>query len=59
MQLQANMTADLVAELKNIRTINLAHKAANLGEKLLWSLIGIIGTAWAIYFMTFLVGFVF
>ena len=55
MQLQANMTADIVAELRNIRTINLAHKAANLGEKILWALIGIIGTAWAIYFMTFLV----
>ena len=41
----------ILAEIKSIRTIDLACKTTNLLEKILWLLIGIIGTIWAIYFI--------
>ena len=43
---------EVFAELRNITTIDFASKASNFLEKILWSLIGIIGTIWAIYFIT-------
>ena len=38
-------------ELRNITTIDLAHKAANILEKTLWASIGIVGTIWAFVFI--------
>ena len=43
---------EVLVELRNITTIDLACKTSNLLEKILWSLIGIIGTIWAVYFVT-------
>ena len=43
----------LFAELRSIKTIDLAYKAANFLEKLLWILIGTIGAGWAVYFLAF------
>ena len=43
---------EVLVELRNITTIDLACKTSNLLEKTLWSLIGIIGTIWAVYFVT-------
>ena len=43
---------EVLVELRNITTIDLACKTSNLLEKILWSLIGIIGTIWAAYFVT-------
>ena len=42
---------DVLSELRTITTIDLAHKATSLLEKLLWALIGIIGTVWFFYFI--------
>ena len=39
-------------ELRNITTIDLAHKAANVLEKILWATIGIVGTIWAFVFIS-------
>ena len=44
---------ELFAELRYIKTIDLAYKAANFLEKLLWILIGTIGAGWAVYFLAF------
>ena len=38
----------ILDELRNITTIDLAHKAANILEKTLWASIGIVGTLAAI-----------
>ena len=38
-------------ELRNITTIDLAHKTANILEKILWATIGIVGTIWAFFFI--------
>ena len=38
-------------ELRNITTIDLAHKTANILEKILWASIGIVGTIWAFVFI--------
>ena len=43
---------ELFVELRNITTVDLTYKAANLLEKILWAFIGIIGTVWAVYFIT-------
>ena len=43
---------DIFAELRNIKTIDLAYKAANVLEKILWVLMGVIGATWAVYFIT-------
>ena len=40
------------AELRNITTIDWACKAASFLEKGLWAFIGIIGTIWAVYFIS-------
>ena len=47
-----NSHQELIVELRNITTIDLTYKAANLLEKILWAFIGIIGTVWAVYFIT-------
>ena len=44
---------ELVSEIRTITTVDLALKATNLFEKALWTLVGISGTIWAMYFMTF------
>ena len=38
-------------ELRNITTIDLAFQAKNILEKILWAIIGIIGTVWVFYFI--------
>ena len=43
---------EVFAELRNIKTIDLAYKAANVLEKILWVLMGVIGATWAVYFIT-------
>ena len=43
---------EIFVELRKITTINLACKSTNWLEKILWYLIGLIGTLWAIYFIT-------
>ena len=40
-----------INELRNITTIDLACKAASVLEKILWSIIFILGTIWAVYFI--------
>ena len=44
---------ELFSELRSIKTIDLAYKNTNFLEKLLWILIGIIGTGWFVYFVAF------
>ena len=44
---------EIVSGIRSITTVDLALKASNLFEKTLWTLIGISGTIWAMYFMTF------
>ena len=39
-------------ELRNITTIDLACKAASVLEKILWMIIFISGTVWAVYFIS-------
>ena len=39
-------------ELRNITTIDLAHKTANVLGKILWATIGIVGTIWAFVFIS-------
>ena len=55
----ADRYKEILAELRTITTIDLACKAANYLEKIFWTLIGISGTVWAIYFITFQVRFFF
>ena len=38
-----------------VGTLNLCFMANNIIEKVCWLLMGIIGTIWAIYFITFMV----
>ena len=52
MLFQSKSFEEAFIELKNITTIGWACKAASVLEKILWSLIGIIGTIWAIYFIS-------
>ena len=42
---------DLIEEIKNITTLNLAFNGGNILEKVFWITIFIIGTVWAIYFI--------
>ena len=42
---------DIVNELKHIQTVGSAFRAENLLEKIFWALIGILGIAWAFYFL--------
>ena len=42
---------DLIEEIKNITTLNLAFKGGNILEKVFWITIFIIGTVWAVYFI--------
>ena len=44
---------ELFAELRSIKTIDLAYKTTNFLEKLLWILVGTIGTGWVVYFVAF------
>ena len=44
---------EIVIGIRSITTVDLALNASNLFEKTLWTLIGISGTIWAMYFMTF------
>ena len=44
---------ELFSELRSIKTIDLAYKATNFCEKLLWILIGTIGAGWVVYFVAF------
>ena len=38
-------------ELKNIRTIELAHQKNLFLERIFWAVLGILGVAWAFYFV--------
>ena len=42
---------DIVNELKQIQTVGSAFRAENILEKIFWALIGILGIAWAFYFL--------
>ena len=42
---------NLIEELKNVRTIDLACVTANVLEKIFWAVLGILGIAWAFYFI--------
>ena len=42
---------NLVSELKNVRTIDLASVSRTVLEKFFWMIIGILGIGWAIYFL--------
>ena len=50
-----NLCKEVFDELRNITLIDLTYKASNCFEKLLWTLMGIIGVIWAIYFVSFMV----
>ena len=50
--LQSTSYKEAFAELRNITTIDWACKAASFLEKGLWAFIGIIGTIWAVYFIS-------
>ena len=41
----------LFDELRNITTFGLFYKSSNILEKILWTLIGLTGTIWAVYFI--------
>lgn len=41
----------VAAELKSVVTINLACKAESIVGKAFWSILGVIGIAWLIYFL--------
>ena len=43
---------DVLAELRNVTTIDLAYKAVSTLEKIIWGSIGVAGTVWAIYFIS-------
>ena len=54
--LPTNMTVEtklkeLIEELKNIRTIELACIAINVLERIFWGILGFLGLAWAFYFI--------
>ena len=49
---QSKSYKDVFVELRNITTIDWACKAASFLEKGLWAFIGIIGTIWAVYFIS-------
>ena len=42
----------LFAEVRNITTIDLMYNAATVFEKVLWGLIGVFGSMWAVYFIS-------
>ena len=42
---------ELFDELRTITTLDLAYKASSILEKILWILIGITGTIWAVYYI--------
>ena len=42
---------NLVGELKNVRTVDLASVSRTILEKLFWIITGILGIGWAIYFL--------
>ena len=48
---------ELFAELRKITTFELTYLAKSFFEKLLWFLLGISGTVWAVYFITLQVMF--
>ena len=52
MKSKSTLYEEAFAELRNITTIGWAYKAASFLEKCLWAFIGIIGTIWAIYFIS-------
>ena len=47
-----NSYQEVFAELKNVKTIDLAYKAVSILEKIIWGLIGVTGTVWAVYFIS-------
>ena len=49
----AAFNKELFVELRSIKTIDLAYKASNFLEKLLWILVGTIGAGWVVYFVAF------
>ena len=50
-----NLCKEVFDELRNITLIDLTYKASNCFEKLLWTLMGIIGAIWAVNFIISLV----
>ena len=47
-----NSCQELFSELRNITTIDLAYNAITIFEKALWGLIGVLGSMWAVYFIS-------
>ena len=47
-----NSCQELFSELRNIATIDLAYNAVTIFEKALWGLIGVLGSMWAIHFIS-------
>ena len=43
---------EVLAELRNVTTIDLTYKAVSTLEKIIWGLIGVTGTVWAVYFIS-------
>ena len=46
---------NFVNELRSIKSIDLTYGGSNIIEKIWWSSMGIIGTIWAFYFVSFLI----
>ena len=44
---------EIFNEVQSITTVDLGYKATNILEKLLWAIVGLIGTIWAFYFVAF------
>ena len=51
-KLKQNSLKDLLQEVKKIASIGLACKASTIIEKILWIVLGIIGIAWFVFFLT-------
>ena len=47
-----NFYKEIFAELRNIKSIDLAYKGANVLEKMLWILMSVIGATWVVYFIS-------
>ena len=43
---------EIFAELRNIKSIDLAYRGANVLEKMLWILMSVIGATWVVYFIS-------
>ena len=42
---------DIINELENVRTIELAVNSTKILERLVWILFGVLGIGWAVYFL--------